>query len=613
MANLPILSARARIAVGLVSVGLVLGGSYQLVFVDYPARALQSAKDHYVEQLAANLAQANDLSVQNAERMWYEESYTAAVAEKVAVCETSLEALPATAEFSDMSVPEAITRVAALEAASTNAMQACNAAEAMMVAQDAARTRAANEYTKLDAVLKEVSSSVDDATNEFNAKSGGWLPKYKTPLVDDLLQAATHVTAAQKALAAVAKKLPADSIVKRGAPDEALAAFAAIATDVAVARDLGDKVTSRIAFILRAEREAVQLSATVSDNLVSLAATLAQVRSETGYTTAIEPFQSMLTTLGGERVLVAAALDSNDKVQSYELSRALLDKEEALKRDLDTFLETFHENLEHIEQAALSQSQVAGYAAEVTRMTRSLRAYHATSEWRDVAEAASTLDTLLSTHRGLLVAAVAHNGFREQSPAKAAFNLAQAEALIEDVESIYQKFRERFEALEESRGTWLSAENVADRAIESERPQIDQYGSYDSDAEAVFDTAVTYYNKGVNAANAKQYSVAIDYFNRAAQAVRGVGDDAEASYEAEQRRKKREAEAAAEEAAEAAARAFRALSDSDSEPSSSPSIWTSPSSNDSPFGGSDWDSSSIGSGDSGDWGGGYTSSDGGDW
>lgn len=610
MVKLPALTPRGRIAGWCVAAGLVLGGVYQVVFVDFPASALRSAEDHYVQQLADDHAQANDLSVKNTSRTWFEESYIAAVTKHVTACEEGLKTQPATAEFKGVSISEARSRVAVLEAASAHAMQACDAAKQLMAEQDTARTRAETEQSEITLSLKEAAAYVATTTTEFKAKSNAWLPKYSTPLAEDLLQAAALVSSAQTAYSAVAQKLPAVDVVGRGDPDGALAAFGAISADVNAARSLGDKVAARMAFILKAEREAESTLTTVSQNFMLLGTSLSNVTFETGYTTAMRPFQSNLAKLDGERVAVEAALKANDKVLSYELGLALLDREAALGRNLDTFLRTFRANKDGIRQASVDENAAVTDVADASRMLRMLRSYHDASEWRNVAEVESAIGTLLASHRELLTSAAADNGVGVQNPVRAASELSQANGLISDIKSQYRKLKERYQTLEDFRSKWSSAEDAASLAIESERPQIKSYGSYDSDAESSFESAVTYYSRGVSAANSRLYGDAIDDFNRAAQTVRGVGDAAESSYDDEQRRKRR----AAEDAADAAAAARKSvLSSSDTDSSSgwsTPSYSSDSTSSDSS---SDWGGSFGGSSDSSDWGGSSTSSDGGDW
>lgn len=613
MAGLPNLSPRSRIAGLCVAAGLVLAGAYQLIFVDYPAQALRGAEDHYVQQLAADLAQANDLSAENAKRGWFANSYIAAVTEQVTACETGLKTQPETATFSGMSVAEARPRVAALEAASAQAMQACDAAKQLLAEQDSTRTRAVTDQLKLAADLKDVVAYVATTTTEFKAKSKTWLPKYSAPLSEELLQAAAHVSSAQTAMAAAVQKLPAGDAVGRGDPDGALAAFGAISTDVKAARALGDKVTARMAFVLKADREAESTRKAVNDNLSSLAASLSVVMRETGYSTAIQPFQSVLRKLDGERVAVEAALNADDNVQSYELGLALLDREAAFGRNFDTFLRTFQSNRDGIWQASVDEKAVSTNAADVSRMLRTLRSYHATSEWRDVADVESAIGALLASHRELLSLATADNGVGVQNPVRAASELSRAKDLISDIESKYRKLEERYQTLEGYRSNWSPAEDAASRAIESERSQVEKYGDYNSDAVSSFESAVSYYNQGVRAASDWKYGDAIDDFNRASRTVSGVGDDAQSSYDAEQKRKKRAAEKAAADAAAAIARALSSASSDSSSPSSnwpSSSYSGSSSSSSSSSGGG---SSSSGSSDSSDWGGGSKSSDGGDW
>lgn len=606
MVSLPALSLRGRIAGWCVAAGLVLGGLYQIVFVDYPAKALRVAQEHYAEQLAVDFAQANELTVQNATRTWFQGTYTAAVAAQVVACETALKAQPATAEFAGMSAAEARSRLAALSEAGAQARRMCDIAGQLMAEQDATRIRATEDRHVLEAELKTVAAAVVRTADEFRTKRSAWLAQYSNPLAEDLLRAASRVTSVQSAFAAALQKLPQHEVVRQGDPDGALVAFDAIRNEIKAIGDLGDKVANRMAFMSKADQDAVPTAKATKSSLVSLEATLYNVAVETRYTTALQSFTGVMQKLQDDQGAVEATLASGDKVLAYERGLVLQNKEEEFARSIDTFLTTFRGNKEDIRLAASVEVAAANYAVDATRMLHTLRLHHADSEWRDVADVDSVISGLLAQHRKGLAEAVTDNGLDVQNPVKAASGLAKIKQRASDIELAYEKLTVRYETLEDYRTDWPSAENAADRAIENERPQIETYGRYDSNAQSSFESAVSYYNQGLREAAGQHYGDAIDTFNRAVRMVSGVGDDAESSYDDEQRRQRRAA-------AEAAAARARAAQSDDSSDSNDSSFGYTPSYSSDSYSSSGGDFSFGSSGDGGDWGGGSTSSDGGDW
>ncbi len=593
-----------------VGVGVMVLGF--LLMFSIPAWVVKSAETAAADAIAsAGTTQKSATLRDRNESPWFALQYTNAIPGLFSEADVDLKSAQSLLEQNGavFSADEKLTNA-------NSAQNAASAAESKL--QEVVKILDNNLLLRVQA-LQSLNTTVESAKvsddlydlvrKRFDIEQGQYHPKYMNPLENNLIEVVQREKSAEHELQSAIDVLPENTATDhRGDPTLALTHLDAAKVKIDEINTLMTAVTAELDYQKLAMAEAAPKTAEAENTSANSNNYVDQIKRKTGYWLN-QSGASLASSLSQLQLAqwTLATFDQGyiDYPVAYEaaLESIKLANEAVAQADTEVALAQSATNA--IAQVNASVITVRSKVNEAISSQSVLESRHANSTWGSVSTNVSQASTLVDSATRRNTVAGGYMSLQVQRFADAFAEAQSAQAELATAQNLAEEVVGTSSRLEGFRIEWPNAESRATQTIESERPQVNQYGSYSYSAKSDFQNAESLLSSARSEAGSRKFEPAVDQADQATSLAQGTGSRAYGAYEDYQDEQERQRQAAEEAAQEAARQAQEESSSS----GGSSCCDSSSSGSDSGSGGSDYGGSDYGGGSDSDSGGGSDS----DW